>query len=583
MHDVRTSSPAQGLALAPVETQVWAKPNKAFRERSLLLVCIALGFAQVWITRYAMNEDGVSYLDVGDAYFRRDWAGAINGYWSPMYSWLLGLAMHLLKPSLWWENITVHMVNFAIYLAALLAFRFFLHSVLRKLEDEKKNADDSLPLPELALNGMGYAVFLWAALVLIDPGYVTPDLLVATFLFLIGGYLVELRGHGSYGKFATFGALCGAAYLSKAFMFPMGCGFLGILLFSAKPSKRRVWGVLLAGLVFMAVSFPFIAALSKQKGRLTFGDSGKLAYAVMVSPNLPQKHWQGEPAEGGVPKHTTRQVLEHPPVFEFAEPIGGTFPPWYDPSYWNEGAHGTFRLRSQIRVLVQSARNYTKMLVGQLGLLAGLVAFVLWGGAATRRGIVSNWPLIAAAGLGLGAYSLVLVRSRYVGGFFVLLFIGILAGVRLPKNTQTTPATKYLVAGVVATILFSVVAFLAETAYVTNTVYGNPTNKDEIKAAAGLQSMGLRTGDRVALIGDGTAAYWARLGRFKIVAEVFSPEVGRLRFWSESWEHRELAYERLGAAGAKAVVVWSPPESGVDPGWKRVGETNYYARFLTKQ
>jgi hypothetical protein len=47
-----------------------------------------------------------------------------------------------------------------------------------------------------------------------------------------------------------------------------------------------------------------------------------------------------------------------------------------------------------------------------------------------------------------------------------------------------------------------VVGFLAETAYVTNTVYGNPTNKDEIKAAAGLQSMGLRTGDRVALIGD---------------------------------------------------------------------------------
>jgi hypothetical protein len=430
--------------------------------------------------------------------------------------------------------------------------------------------------------GMGYAVFLWAALVLLEAGFVTPDLLVATFLFLIAAYLVELRHRESYGKFAMFGALCGAAYLSKAVMFPVGCGLLAILLFSTRISKRRVWGVLLAALLFMAVSFPFIAALSKQKGRLTFGDSGRLAYASMVSPNVPQKHWQGEPPEGGVPKHTTREVLEHPPVYEFAEPIGGTYPPWYDPSYWNEGAHGTFRVRSQIRVLVQSARNYAKMLAGQLGLLTGMLVFIFWGGAPARRGILSNWPLIAAAGLGMGAYSLVLVRSRYVGGFIVLLAIAILAGIRLPRNAQTASLAKYVAAAVMATILVSVAIDLSETAYVTNTVYDYPTHKDEIRAAVGLQNMGLRAGDPVAFIGDGTIAYWARLGRFKIVAEAFSPEAGRLRFWSESAEHRQQAYECMRRAGAKLVVVWSPPESGIDAGWKQVAETNYYARFLAQ-
>ena len=76
---------------------------------------------------------------------------------------------------------------------------------------------------------------------------------------------------------------------------------------------------------------------------------------------------------------------------------------------------GTFRLRSQVRVLVQSALSYTKLLTSQLGLLAGVLTFVLWGGVPTRRAIVSNWPLIAAAGLSIGLYSLVLVRPRYIG------------------------------------------------------------------------------------------------------------------------------------------------------------------------
>jgi hypothetical protein len=98
----------------------------------------------------------------------------------------------------------------------------------------------------------------------------------------------------------------------------------------------------------------------------------------------------------------------------------------------------------------------------------------------------------------------------------------------------------------------------------------------------GLHNLGLRAGDDVAVIGDGTINFWARLGRFRIVAEVFSPDAGSRKFWSESWERRKLAYEWLGRSGAKVVVVWGPPESGMDPGWKQIANTSYYVRFLTK-
>jgi hypothetical protein len=55
----------------------------------------------------------------------------------------------------------------------------------------------------------------------------------------------------------------------------------------------------------------------------------------------------------------------------------------------------SFRVRSQIRVLVQSALNYAIMLLGQLGLIVGWFVFISWGGAQTRKAIVSQWPLIA--------------------------------------------------------------------------------------------------------------------------------------------------------------------------------------------
>lgn len=552
--------------------------EKLVSERAFLIVCVALGALQAWISRFLMQSDGVSYLDVGDAFFRHDWARAINGYWSPMYPWFLGLAINLIKPSIWWEPITVQTLNFLIYLFALFSCRFFLHRVYRSaLNDE--SADHSFPLPEWAFLGIGYSIFLWTSLELIEVNYITPDLLVEALLFLLGGYLVQLCSSESYGKFAIFGALCGAGYLSKAAMLPIGFALLAILLFSTRLSKRRMLGVALAGCMFLLVSGPFIAALSKQKGRLTFGDSGKLNYAFRVSPGIPDSHWQGEIPGGGTPKHPTRQLLDDPPVYEFAQPVGGTFPPWFDPSYWDEGARPTLRLRSQIRVLVQSGRHYTTILTAQLGLLAGILIFIFWGGRPTRRALLANWPLIAAGLFPIALYSIVLVLPRYVAGGFALLFVAILAGIRLPNVKGAAIFTKYVSAAVMTTLLFSVVAHLAEAAYVTNTVYADPTQKDYIRAAESLRALGLQAGDPVAVIGTGSGQYWARLGRFKIVAEAFAPEPANARFWGATPERRAIAYQCFRRSGAKAVVAWSPP-LGKEAAWSQVGTTNFYIYFL---
>jgi hypothetical protein len=550
-------------------------------ERSLLFLCIALGTLQAWISRYVVISDGISYLDIGDAYFRGDWANAINAYWSPLYSWCLGSALYLFKPSIRWEFITVHIVNLIIYCGALFAFRFFLRSVLRALREDSASSAEVVPLPEAALLVLGYGLFLWCSLVLIDVGWVTPDLLTAAIVFLMAGYLVELRLHPSYGRFAVFGVLAGLAYLSKGIMFPLGFGFLAILLFSGRRSRHRVLGVMLSFGMFLLVCAPFIFALSKAKGRLTFGDTGKLNYAALVSPGSPQRDWQGDPPGSGIPRHPTRQLLESPPVFEFGEPIQGTYPPWDDPSYWNEGVRPRFRLAPQLQVLTESGFAYGRLLIGESGLLAGLLIFVFLGGKPTRRTIAANWPLLAVAGLSLVAYSLVLVQTRYLGASFALLWIALFAGVRLPREQRFETVANCVAAAVAITIAFSVAGYLANTAQATLSTGADPSPTDQVRAAVGLENMGLRIGDKVAVIGSGLTNHWARLARLRIVAEVsYDGWTNTGRFWASSPERRDKAYECLSHTGARGVVAWDPPSVSQDPRWHRISDTRYYIYFF---
>jgi hypothetical protein len=59
------------------------------RERTIIFVVLVLGLVQAWVGRYSMQPDGMSYLDVGASFFRLDWANAVNGWWSPLYPWIV--------------------------------------------------------------------------------------------------------------------------------------------------------------------------------------------------------------------------------------------------------------------------------------------------------------------------------------------------------------------------------------------------------------------------------------------------------------------------------------------------------------
>ena len=544
-------------------------------DRTAVMIAMCLGALQAWAGRQWMNPDGVSYLDIGDAYLRGDWKNAINGYWSPLYSIWLGAAQHILKPSIPREFPVVHLVNFFIFLLALAAFRIFLWSTI-KTTAQATDADTIASLPQWAITAIGYVIFLWSTLVLDDLILVTPDILLQAWIYLLGALLLELRTRNTYWKFAAFGVIYAFAYLTKGVMFPLSVVFFAVLLFSGPFSARRISGVIVAGIMFLLVASPFIYSLSRSKGRLTSGDTGKLAYAELVSPHTPQMHWQGYPPGGGIPVHSTRRILEDPPVFEFAQPIKGTYPPWYDPSYWNEGMRANFNLRAQVRVLVESALRYGEMLADYAPLLVAIIVLVLIGGRYGLHSIARNWPLVLISCAAAGLYGLVLVTTRYVAGFAALALVSILAGIRLPRD-KSQPISNYITIAVLVAMFLTLFTDVGRSVHKAVTTGPGPSMAEQALVAQGLRNMGLRANDQVAVLGDGSISYWARLGRFEIIAEIDPLDPAGLKYWANNEGQRQAARDLVMHAGSRAIVAWNPPAGSSSENWKQVASTHYYA------
>ena len=96
---------------------------------------------------------------------------------------------------------------------------------------------------------------------------------------------------------------------------------------------------------------------------------------------------------------------------------------------------------------------------------------------------------------------------------------------------------------------------------------------DHPAIAETLLEQGLERGDEVGFIGYSYSAYWARLARLKIIAEIH-PEDIRV-FWEADAEQRERALKAFAEAGAEAVIAEPTGGESPPPGWESIGGTGY--------
>jgi hypothetical protein len=535
------------------------------------LLTLGFGLTQVWGCRYQIDPDSMDYLDVARELAAGQWAAIANGYWGTLNSLLLAPLLRF-HPSPERELLLAHLEGILILLLAFFAFRFFLNSVLDTISP---NADaegqaELRSLPEWSLCVLGYSLFLWSSVIIVGVVAIGCDLLVTVFVYLAAALLVRLPRESRLLSFVALGFTLGVGYWAKAIMFPVSLVFLAVSILRVPRWKRNLCSVL----AFAIVAAPLVFALSLQRGRFTFGDSGLLNYSAMVSPGGPVINWQGDPVASGVPKHPTRKISVNPPIYEFNGPIQGTYPPSYDPSYWNEGRRATFNLFSQLSVILHHVPHVAELLlVNQPSLTAGFLFLLLWSSKGFLDGLSRHWDLLAISFSIIGLYMLVHFEPRFVGAFIVLIWISVFLSVRLPANGDSQRIAGF---SIIALVVVMLISFASDTA--KQIVNGCPDSARVYLEMA--RQLALPPDTSIAVVGYGNRSYWAHFAGLRIVADVMSPD--DQDFWRLPEDQRQRLYDAFRKAGAEWII-GQPPSALtnlLDAHWKRVGKTTYYCYSL---
>jgi hypothetical protein len=623
-------------------------------------VALVAGACDVWKFREAMNPDGVSYLDLADAVRLGRWGELVNGHWSPLYPVVLAAVLAVLHPMPEREFAAAHVANFGIYVVALAAFHFFLRELLRfrRPLHEGNGSSPTVPAREPWLETLGYVLFTWCSLKLINTGLVSPDLLVTALVYAACGVVLRMRRESPHdslggaaeksgrhtpwavassadgtrsvpatsgGSFpdarltATLGLLCGSGYLAKTPFLPFGLVLIGCASAGAGRFRDRACRALLAVSLMLAVAAPWIAALSCSKGRLTIGDSAQLNYVWYVGRVQPPQR-----------THPIREIFTSPPIYEFATPVHGTYPPWRDPAYWDEGVQPRFDPERQWARLVWNCQEYWELFTGLLDGFAMPALIALVAAACWHRGwrvvadLAACWFVIVPGATAMAMFAVVLVEPRYVCGFVVVMLTASFAGLRLPP-TRPARVALWGVALVAFAILLRrsphpvrtaalVLLGIASLAAVVERFLRRPTRPAFATGLAAaivaaclagwrlsssfgraerpvaetpdqrfvreLRQSGVPSGERIAVIGGPCSGfYWARLARVQIVAELY--EQYAARFWGLDAASRARALDAFRSSGAAYVLSMRPPPPEATDRWSRIGTSNRFVYDLS--
>jgi len=266
-----------------------------------------------------------------------------------------------------------------------------------------------------------------------------------------------------------------------------------------------------------------------------------------------------------------RILSSDPTIYEFAQPVSGSYPLWYDPSYWYEGIRPHFSLRGQAWALFRGANVYLKM-GSRTGALYGMfLALVLLG----RR--KRNWnlegkelfwvwlPCFAAFGM----YALVHAEQRFLNGFALMLLMWLLSSLRLSENDGGQFRRRMiLLAGVVPVLAIG----WAVARDLFDVVREEPYEPWAV--ARELRGMGIPAGTDVGNIGTGLDAYWSHLAEVRIIAEV--PASEEPRYLAADAARRQEVLALFSSVGARAVITRNADVAKSEDGWRPIPGTQHF-------
>jgi hypothetical protein len=549
----------------------------------LRIAIVVVGGLQGWAERYSISPDGVSYLNLSDGWASGNLSAGISAYWSPLYPAVIGIVRALVDATPANEATLLHMVNFVFMVLSLVGFDLFLSELRARPTKVHASAgrNAALPADSVWWDVFNYGLFAWGALQLISVGSSTPDMIVAAALYFAAALTLKIHRAPSPQAFAILGIVLGLGFLAKAAVLPIGG--IWLILIAAGFGIRAGWTHrLLAPALFLAVSVPLIAAISAEKGRLTFGEAARVNRGWYVN-NYPMI-WTGEPAGSGIPVHPPVVVNKDPLVIEYPNGAGASYPFFDDPSYWTEGMTPSYDLSGLRRQTIKQLVYYT------LAMGPVVLALVLLSLTARPRTVVLRAfgavPSLSISMLALIAgYTTIVTQTRFIAGSVVILVV---FGFYAFRRATVPPPT--LLLGTAAAALAVFVAFSRTRAMATRTsdvvhqslmvfrqIGGDPIPNDHLVIANALSKAGLRRGDKVGVVGSALQGYWARLAGVRISAEV--PPYARKAYWEGSDSVRSVIEEAFWRSGVRAIVAGGRGVRGDLPGWQPLPVEGHFVKW----
>jgi hypothetical protein len=379
------------------------KSNKSVKKANLdfgvLLICLLsygiLGVFLLQFYQYAINADGISLISIGQKYLKGDFHDAINGYWGPLFSWLLVPFLFLgLKPLL-----ATKILSLILGLFTIIGVRVLF------------------PVFEIALGVRVTILFSMIPMMLYFAlPETTPDLLLVCILIYYFGIIFDNRYAVSRYRGILCGALGTASYLSKSFAFPFFISHF--LLFnlwhyikSGKGEKRRaVFVNFFLGILFFSVmSAGWVYLLSDKYGKVTIGTSGRYARALRA----PERQDHSMHTQG------------------FLRPPNETaISAWEDPSYFKMKSWSALESLSSFKHQMYLILKYvckTLMIFTQFSLLSIviIIASVLLFIKRFDKIAMDSGTIYALVTMILfsGGYTLIYTQERYLWVNYILLLL----------------------------------------------------------------------------------------------------------------------------------------------------------------
>jgi hypothetical protein len=549
------------VSLVPLRVAFWS-------------IGILLASVQAWIFRYEVAADSISYFDMSDGVLHgQDWHRLINGMYSGLYPFLLGVFRRTFHVSPGNEIAAAHLFGVVLFVFAFACFEFFLAAAVRELEPQTQvqGKPASTSLPKWAFVSIAYCVFLWSAIEHISLLIPRADMLLSGFFYLAAGLVLRMQKRPArWSSYLALGAVLGVGILAKEAMLPIGILLLASTVLVVENWRPALKMASAAAALMFLVGCLYFVPLSLQRGHLTLGEAGRSVYAVNVDQASPHWYLQSVGSAKGSFFHPPQRIFSDPPAYWFAFPTVVTEPLRFDQSYWLAGVRPHFVLRREVTAVKSNLHAFRKLL-GELAVVLGTIlvlAFLCSSRKQITGALLRAWPVWLMGLAGCLMYAAIVVESRYVVAFLTLFCLGILMGLPVPAEFSRKVAQLIVVAAVL--LLLFPVASHVYAAYA-------PHHNESLEAAQALDALGIKAGDPVARVSPSNAELTVeRILRTEIVAEVDKSRSAE--FWTAPLTTQQALLQTLAARGVKAVIATSPVLNPANQSeWIHLGSTRYWA------